>query len=230
MKKTVDERDFIQEFSDFNREDCFSRDALILIFNYIENVYGEETELDVISVCGDYTELPLLQFIEDYDLDIEDWLDDYDYDEDEVEEEFSEHNHLKSVSEIIKECPEVYKDYKILSERLLIRSDDSNYYKVLLSAIYEDDTWKQETTIYFVTDLDYKFKNTARTNLEALEIGNNIDPNEFNITLEEEKDKKELSWEDVDEEKLEEIIAEYITDRGSLVGFTNQGTVVFGDI
>lgn len=227
MKKTIYESDFIQEFADYNRADQFSRQALSLIFEYLEE-YDENYELDVIEICGDYSEVSLLQFVEDYDLDIEDWIDDYDIDDDE-EDEFNEDSYLKSISELINECPDQYKDYKILNDKLVTRYDNEASYRILLCGIYEDENWKEETTIYFVTDLDYKYKDTARTNLEAVEIGNGLDSSEFNTGVEEKKEKKKLSWEDVDEDKLEEIISAYINDRSIVVGFTNQGTVVFQD-
>ena len=234
MKKTIYESDFIQEFADYNRADQFSKQALSLLFDYFEDSY-DDYELDVNEICGDYSEMSLLRFVEDYDLEIEDWIDDYDIDDDK-ENEFNEDSYLKSISEVINECPDHYKDYKILNDKLVTRYDNEASYRILLCGIYEDENWKQETTIYFITNLDYKYKDTAKTNSEAVEIGNSLDSSEFNTEVEEEKEKdersetkKKLSWENIDEDKLEEIISEYITDRSGLVGFTNQGTVVFQD-
>lgn len=231
MKRTIYESDFVQEFADYNRSSNFSRDALSLIFQYLEE-YDENYELDVIEICTDYSEVSLLQFVEDYDLEVEDYdLDDYKTDDDE-QDEFNEDSYLKSISELItNECPEEYKDYKVLNDKLVTKYDNEVSYRILLCGIYEDENWKEETAIYFVTDLDYKYRGTTKTNSEAIEIGNSLDPSEFNIKVEEEKDeqKKKLSWEDVDEDKLKEIISEYINDRSSVIGFTNQGTVVFQD-
>lgn len=78
MKKTVSEDDFLREFKDYNREDNFSFEGLMLLFDYLEQYEedtGQEIELDVISLCCDYSELTYLEFTNKYNLEIEDYYD-----------------------------------------------------------------------------------------------------------------------------------------------------------
>ena len=59
MKKTINEDQFVQAFKDYGRENQFSREALKALFEYIEGLEedtGEETELDVIALCCEFTE------------------------------------------------------------------------------------------------------------------------------------------------------------------------------
>ena len=82
MKTTIDIRGFHRAFEDHGRGDQFSSDALNALFEYFEefeSLTGEEIELDVIAICGDWVE---------YDSAIEaateltDWEPDEDEDED----------------------------------------------------------------------------------------------------------------------------------------------------
>ena len=59
MKITVTEQIFLEEFRNSSRADQFSREALVAIFNYITEVEGEgsEIELDVIAICCEYVEV-----------------------------------------------------------------------------------------------------------------------------------------------------------------------------
>lgn len=59
MKKTINEDQFVQAFKDYGRENQFSYEALKALFEYIEEYEdstGEETELDVIALCCEFTE------------------------------------------------------------------------------------------------------------------------------------------------------------------------------
>lgn len=59
MKKTIDQRTFIQAFTDYNRESQFSVRARKELFNYMEECEagsGTEYELDVIALCCEFTE------------------------------------------------------------------------------------------------------------------------------------------------------------------------------
>ena len=59
MKTTVTEHDFVEAFKRMGRGGQFSRDALLTIFEYLEELEdstGEELELDVIGICCDFTE------------------------------------------------------------------------------------------------------------------------------------------------------------------------------
>ena len=59
MKKTIDQRAFIQAFTDYNRESQFSVKARKELFQYMEECEagsGTEYELDVIALCCEFTE------------------------------------------------------------------------------------------------------------------------------------------------------------------------------
>lgn len=58
MKQTVTESRFIQAFREM-RPEQFSRAALVALFDYLDQLeqdLGEETELDVIGLCCEWTE------------------------------------------------------------------------------------------------------------------------------------------------------------------------------
>ena len=59
MKTTINEYQFEQAFVKAGRGEQFSREALKALFEYIEGLEedtGEETELDVIALCCEFTE------------------------------------------------------------------------------------------------------------------------------------------------------------------------------
>jgi len=59
MKKTIDQNDFIQAFTDYNRESQFSVKGRKELFNYMEECEassGTEYELDVIALCYEFRE------------------------------------------------------------------------------------------------------------------------------------------------------------------------------
>ena len=59
MMKRLNFHEFEAEFKHL-RPDNFSRDALIVLWDYFENLsdeLGEEIELDVIAICCDFSEL-----------------------------------------------------------------------------------------------------------------------------------------------------------------------------
>ena len=59
MKTTLSSYDFVNAFSRAYRETQFSRSARFALFDYLDQVEqdtGEEIELDVISLCCDFTE------------------------------------------------------------------------------------------------------------------------------------------------------------------------------
>ena len=55
MKMTIDEGGFIRAFQYMGRGYQFSREALALLFDYYDEV-DPDMELDVISICCDWTE------------------------------------------------------------------------------------------------------------------------------------------------------------------------------
>ena len=65
---------FRDEFRHAGRKDQFSYEALGLLFDYFEAYEmdtGEEIELDVVSICCDYTEGAPEHIARDYNIDIE---------------------------------------------------------------------------------------------------------------------------------------------------------------
>lgn len=75
MYTSVNNFDFIQAFEDAGRGNQFSREALFALFDYLEELeqdLDEEIELDVISICCDYTEYESLEeFNKDYGVEHE---------------------------------------------------------------------------------------------------------------------------------------------------------------
>ena len=71
MKQTVTFHKFMNAFHSADRGSNFSYDGLKALFSYLmdcEDTTGEEIELDVISLCIDFTEYPSIKrFWEDYD-------------------------------------------------------------------------------------------------------------------------------------------------------------------
>ena len=58
MKQAVNKNDFLEAFRNYDRFDQFGYDALSALFDYLEQYeqdMGEEIELDVISLCCDFT-------------------------------------------------------------------------------------------------------------------------------------------------------------------------------
>jgi hypothetical protein len=61
MKQNVTEYDFVRSFDEMNRGDNFSRAGRFALFEYLEEVYGEDYELDVIGVCCSFDEYTSLE-------------------------------------------------------------------------------------------------------------------------------------------------------------------------
>ena len=75
MKQTIYESDFIEAFKRMGRENQFSREGLIALFEYLESTETEEneTELDVIGLCCDFQEFEdLAEYNKQYGTDYED--------------------------------------------------------------------------------------------------------------------------------------------------------------
>ena len=69
MKQTVNLYYFREAFNRMDRGSQFSYEALEVLFNGLEEFEddtGEETELDVISLCCDFSEMTLNEIIESY--------------------------------------------------------------------------------------------------------------------------------------------------------------------
>jgi hypothetical protein len=73
MKQTIGKSQFMDAFHKADRFDQFGYDALELLFDYLEELEadsGEETELDVISICCDYAVSTWREIADDYDVDV----------------------------------------------------------------------------------------------------------------------------------------------------------------
>jgi predicted ArsR family transcriptional regulator len=75
MKQTIDLYTFRNAFYNMGRKDSFSYEGLEVLFDYLEEfeqATGEELELDVISLCGEFAESTIDDLISEYDIDISD--------------------------------------------------------------------------------------------------------------------------------------------------------------
>jgi hypothetical protein len=73
MKQSVNFYQFANAFANSDRANQFSRDALSAIFDWIENYEddtGEETELDIIAICCDWSEESPEEIAENYGIDV----------------------------------------------------------------------------------------------------------------------------------------------------------------
>ena len=71
MKITVDIHMFRDEFRKYDRYDSFSYEGYAVLFDYLEELEescGEEWELDVIAICCDWTEEPLQDILDNYNV------------------------------------------------------------------------------------------------------------------------------------------------------------------
>lgn len=67
MKQTVYLGDFRDAFVSMGRENNFSYDGLGVLFDYLEEV-DPDSELDVIALCCDFSEMDVDEVIRTYDL------------------------------------------------------------------------------------------------------------------------------------------------------------------
>lgn len=73
MKTTVTKSDFIDAFRRYGRYEQFGYDALVSLFEYLEELEddtGEEIELDVIAICCDYSVDDVADIASNYSIDI----------------------------------------------------------------------------------------------------------------------------------------------------------------
>jgi hypothetical protein len=74
MKTTISRYDFERAFVDAGRKENFSYEALGLLFDYFEEYEestGSEIELDVISICCEYSEDNFSDIASNYSIDLE---------------------------------------------------------------------------------------------------------------------------------------------------------------
>lgn len=72
MKKTIYIQDFIDAFTHMGRGDSFSEDGYQALFDHLEELErgtGKEIELDVIALCGDYSEVDEEEYQSNYSRD-----------------------------------------------------------------------------------------------------------------------------------------------------------------
>ena len=68
--KTVGKSEFVDEFIKM-RPHSFSYDGLVALYNYLEGLSedtGEDIELDIIALCGEYEEGTIEYFLKQYRL------------------------------------------------------------------------------------------------------------------------------------------------------------------
>jgi hypothetical protein len=78
MKQTINLFDFRRAFKDHDL-DNFTYEGLNLLFEHLEGFErdtGEEFELDVIALCCEFSEMPLSELLESYDITDEKLTDD----------------------------------------------------------------------------------------------------------------------------------------------------------
>ena len=79
MKQTINKSEFTAAFHQMDRGNNFSHAGLLALYHYLvdlEEETGEELELDVISLCCDYSEYDLQDLQREYgDYEGEQWED-----------------------------------------------------------------------------------------------------------------------------------------------------------
>jgi hypothetical protein len=74
MKQSVNFYAFVDAFKRFDRYDSYGYEALKVIFDYLENYEeetGQEIDLDVISICCDYSAETYTDIASNYSIDLE---------------------------------------------------------------------------------------------------------------------------------------------------------------
>ena len=59
MKQSINIREFERAFCDYDREDNFTTEGLVALYDFIEQLdegSGTDTELDVVALCCEFTE------------------------------------------------------------------------------------------------------------------------------------------------------------------------------
>ncbi len=74
MKQTINFSDFVDAFRAYDRYDQFGYQALMVIFEYLEEYEestGEELELDVISICCEFSTDNWMDIASNYSIEID---------------------------------------------------------------------------------------------------------------------------------------------------------------
>jgi len=78
MKQTINFSDFVDAFRAYDRYDQFGYQALMVIFEHLEELEestGQELELDVVAICCDYATDNWESISENYSIDLSDFED-----------------------------------------------------------------------------------------------------------------------------------------------------------
>jgi len=95
MYQTVSQWDFVRAFTEMDRENNFSEEGRIALFDFLEEV-DPNSELDVIAICCDFTEYAN---VEDLKADYSHLLEDEEFeDDDEVLDFFRDETVLIELS------------------------------------------------------------------------------------------------------------------------------------
>lgn len=70
MKTSITFSAFCDAFRDMGRNDQFSYDGKRALFDYLEETFEGEYELDVIALCCDYAESSVEELVNDYNIDV----------------------------------------------------------------------------------------------------------------------------------------------------------------
>jgi hypothetical protein len=74
MKQTVNFSNFVDAFRAYDRYDQFGYQALMIIFEYLEELEestGQELELDVVAICCDYAAQNFADIAEAYGIELD---------------------------------------------------------------------------------------------------------------------------------------------------------------
>ena len=115
MKQTINQSQFIDGFREANRENQFSYNGKVALYDYLtqlEEDIGEDIEFDVIALCCEYNEYESIEeFLKDYSNSydsFEEWLknndgSNYDDYKQYLEDEISNHTTLIKFSDDLEE-------------------------------------------------------------------------------------------------------------------------------
>jgi hypothetical protein len=74
MKQTINFSDFVDAFRAYDRYDQFGYQALMVIFEYLEEMEestGQELELDVVAICCEYATDNWMDIAANYSIEID---------------------------------------------------------------------------------------------------------------------------------------------------------------
>lgn len=77
MKTTLDFSDFREAFRNYDRDTSYTREGLMMLFEYFEEI-DPDMELDVVAICCDYDECHWEDVAANYSIDLEDHEDEDD--------------------------------------------------------------------------------------------------------------------------------------------------------